>query len=649
MHEHPSLHHTQAKKVESMDVIKKRKLMKKTLKSIVLLGALCGASLHATFQFRSPLSLEDRGFMHWVLAPADQAWWYDQMPSQKEHTDWNIHFWGAAYVRNACDAFAACGPCDEDKVTRHTTSLGELFFGKAVFRGEEVFAGGTFAGPLSPAQELVNSVNPFLAFARIRPVFDYNETGAHIGVDFARSNLGCDGRYHVGGRVYIPYKIIEIEQDTSIELQETLDDVLIKRIVQYDEGADPDQVEYAMRFDFLSTLVFNSVTTPSQTVTPVPVVRYSNSPVPGLVTISGYQASGDNSGVPNLAGYMTKSTDGLAPSVPFRRDFTQVTTALGADGEGIDGETYFMSTAVNYAGNLRNDRDAQGTLFFVPRSLAASEAANPADVGQLTTNAQQVLDNIEAIVDADLLVAEPASTFFLDNGINLLAHECIHGVGDLFTEVYGGIGHYDDWFVDGIFGVQFPTGKSAENARRIYYQTTGNNGHVVVCLGLDGGWKPCPWFAFEIRPYFYHACKRSENRAAPFAGQRVINIGPEINVDVSWNYFVFRTDFSFFHPHNPDLGFQLGYELFAKGNDHVSLGSCIPCNDPVTTDLLGRIDQPLNVEIYEHHTNTLTNKLRGQIFYRSGYFEIFGGGTQIVSGRHAMKESEGHLGLTIYF
>jgi len=44
-----------------MDVINKRKLMKKTLKSIVLLGALCGGALHATFQFRSPLSLEDRG------------------------------------------------------------------------------------------------------------------------------------------------------------------------------------------------------------------------------------------------------------------------------------------------------------------------------------------------------------------------------------------------------------------------------------------------------------------------------------------------------------------------------------------------------------------------------------------------------------
>jgi len=621
-----------------MDVINKRKLMKKTLKSIVLLGALCGGALHATFQFRSPLSLEDRGYMHWLLAPSDQAWWYDQMPSEKTNTDWNIHFWGAGYTRVASKAFGTCDPCHADKITRDTVPLAQLFFGKAVFRGEEVFAGGTFAGPLSPAQELVNSVNPFLAFARIRPVFDYNEVGAHIGVDFARY-VGQDDRFHIGARTYIPYKIIEIEQDTSIEIEETLDDVFITRIVKYDEGIDPDQIEYAMRFDFLSTLVFNSVTTPSEIVTPVPVVRYSNTP-PGSVLVTGQQIAGTSSAMAGLAGYMIKSDDGTAPIPPFRRTDAQVGLVLGPDGQGIDGETYFLSMGVDYAGNLRQDRNAQGTLFLVPRAEAD---------GTLTTNAEDILTNVRAIIDGDLLISEPASTFFLDNGINLLAYERVVGVGDLFAEVYGGIGHYDDWFVDGLFGVQFPTAKKQENAKRIYYQTLGNNGHVEIKLAVDGGWKPRSWFAFEIRPSFFHVCKRTEKRAAPFTGATVANIGPEIDVNVSWNYFVLRTDFSFFHPHNPDLGFVLGYELFAKGNDRVSFGSCIPCNNETATDLLGRPDQPMSVDIYEHNTNSFTNKLRGQIFYRCHYFEVFGGGTQIVSGRHAMKESEGHLGLTIYF
>ncbi len=69
-----------------MDVIKRRNVMKKTLQNIVLLGALYGGSLHASFEFRSPLTFDDRGYQHWLLAPADQAWWYGEMPSQKKNT-----------------------------------------------------------------------------------------------------------------------------------------------------------------------------------------------------------------------------------------------------------------------------------------------------------------------------------------------------------------------------------------------------------------------------------------------------------------------------------------------------------------------------------------------------------------------------------
>ena len=74
-----------------MDVIQRRNVMKTTLKGIVLLGTLYGVSLHASFEFRSPLRFDARGYQHWFLAPADQAWWYGQMPSEKKNTDWNIH------------------------------------------------------------------------------------------------------------------------------------------------------------------------------------------------------------------------------------------------------------------------------------------------------------------------------------------------------------------------------------------------------------------------------------------------------------------------------------------------------------------------------------------------------------------------------
>ena len=290
---------------------------------------------------------------------------------------------------------------------------------------------------------------------------------------------------------------------------------------------------------------------------------------------------------------------------------------------------------------MRNDRDAQGQLFVIPRSI---NSPGQPDDGNLTADAAVILENVRSLINADLLIAEPASKFFADHCIGLAAHERVVGVGDLGTEVYGGVGHYDDWFVDGIFGLQFPTGKRQKNSDQIYLKPTGNNGHTEVRLELDAGWQPRPWFAFEIRPAFFHAFKRSEKRAAPFTGATIVNIGPEIDVDVSWSYFVLRADFSFFHPHNRDLGFSIGYELFAKGKDHVSL-DC----QTTATDLLGRPDQPLSACNYEKNTNSLSNKLRGEIFHRWNYFEIFGGGTQMVSGRNIMKETQGHIGLAIYF
>lgn len=631
-----------------MDVTNRRKVMKKTLKSIVLLSALCGGALHASFEFRSPLSVQDRGYMHWLLAPADHAWWYDQMPSAKEHTDWNIHMWGAAYTRNASRAFFDDCACDHDKITRKTTSLSQLWFGQAVFRGENVFAGGTFAGdPNDPTvqatQVLVNSVNPFLAFARISPVFDYNETGANIGIDFARY-VGNDDRYHIGGRFNIPFKIIEIEHDSACAQEETLGDVVATRIVTFDEGPDQDQVEYAYRYDFLSALAFDTVTTPTSIITTAPVLRYNDAstPVPGTIQLTGSRLTSTNAAQNDTdtpAAYITKTCGGAIPTPPFKKTPAEVLGgALPADGSGDVGATYYMKTGVDYAGNLALDRAMQGTLFVVPRSIPGGPAA-----GELLDAAEWIYTNITKIIEEDLLVSEPATTFFANNGIGFCGYERIVGIGDFATEVYGGVGHYDDWFVDGIFGLQFPTGKRRKNSNQIFYQPTGNNGHVEIKLELDAGWKPRPWFAFEIRPAFIYACQRVEKRAAPFKGATVVNIGPEMDVKVSWPYFVLRTDFSFFHPHNPDLGFSIGYEMFAKGQDRISF-----C-ETVATDLLGRPNQPLSECNYERNTNSFSNKLRGQIFYRWNYFEIFGGGTQMVSGRHIMKETEGNIGLAIYF
>ncbi len=600
--------------------------MKKTLKSVVVIGTLVGGMLQASWEFRTPLSARWRGYFHWQLESVADAWWYENMPSQKENTTWDFHTWGVAYTRTAASAFWD----SENHITRDTRSLSALVFGKDVFRGEEAFTGGTFATQSLQQQALLVNNNPFLGFARIMPQFDYNENGAFMGLEFSR-NFGSDNQWHVGGRASIPYVVIEIEQDSDYKLEETLADVASVEQINLTDSFTSTSFEYALRLDFLSTLNFSSVTAQTNTANVVPVVNYAQG------TISGENVVGPTADTASIAAYAVKSDNGSLPAVPFRKLPSEVSGALGENGQAANGEATFFQTGVGYATNLATNRQAQGTLFIVPRAVAEGDGTVS------TEDAENLYQTLTPLLQFDLNNAELASEFFLNKGIDLAGYSRNAGIGDLFTEVYGGYGDKQNWFFDGLFGVQFPTAKRQKSSNDLYFKPTGNNGHFEIKLGIDTGWRARSWFAFEFDLAYHHAFKRDEKRAATFVGAKVTNLGPQVDADVSWNYFVGRIDLNFFHPQNPDLGFTFGYELFAKGHDKVNF------DQKTATDLLGRPDQPLDAEIYENHTNAFSNKLRAQMFTRWNYFEVFGGGSQVVSGRNVMRETEAHIGLIAYF
>jgi|SRR5581483_4319936 len=610
--------------------------MKKTLQSIVIFGTLCSAILQASWEFRTPLSAHWRGYFHWQLSSVADAWWYDNLPSQKEHTAWDFHTWGVGYSRTASRAFWNC----ENHNTRDTRSLATLIFGTDAFRGEQAFTGGTFTTQTPANQALLVNNNPFLGFAFITPRFDYNEYGAFMGIEFSR-NFGRDEKWHAGGRVSIPYKIIEIEQDNDYKLEETLADVVSVEQIQLGgelpASGEPTSFEYALRFDFLNVMNFSNVSAQTNATDVIPIVMYNDN---GTVTIAGVDVSGDSPDTEAIGAYATKSNNGTLPAVPFRKLPSEVNGPLGPDGQAGNGTTSFFQTGVDYADNIRLDRNAQGTIFIVPRAVA-----DPEFPGQtvITTDAENLYNTLAPLINTDLNPAELASEFFLNKGIDLAGYSRTVGIGDLFAEAYVGYGDKQNWFFDGLLGLQFPTAKRQKNSNDLYFKPTGNNGHVEIKLGIDTGWMPCDWFAFEFDLAYHHAFRRSEKRAATFTGATVTNLGPEITAKVSWNYFVGRVDLNFFHPHNPDLGMTFGYELFAKGHDKVKF------DQATATDLLGRPNQPLDPEIYEKRTNALSNKLRAQVFNRWSYFEVFAGGSQVVSGRDVMRETEAHLGFVVYF
>lgn len=636
-------------------------MKKQTVCILAALSMLYCMTIDATSQFRSPLSLEyDQGPIHYPLQRAREAWWaglmgFDSCDEVVCGLDFDV--WAGGYYRCADKGFCdscddscdnSCDdPCDDNgKVTRKTTSLVPLFFRindcKEFFRGEEFFPGGMlscegdnfFAPPFG---------EPFLRFARITPNFRYSEKGAVFGLN-ARYRIPCAPCWSVGARVSIPFKVVEVINGAG-KLEEGLEDVVGERLLDAKADGNPTKWDFAYRLDFLSCLVRPALPVSLS----MPIVEYS--PEDGQVTrIAGTPVGAtDKNAVPI---YLVKSASGaVPPRVPFpnhpgepndnptwAKQAVQVSGQLPPDGSGVDGSScHFGNQTVNYRDNLGNDREAQGTLFVVPH-LADN------GLGFALNTTKDIRSAIKQIIDSLFLSGDQSAVeFFRNQGIDLAKDERIVGQGDLRFELYGG---YSNWqrcyFVNGLLGFVAPTGKRLKDANRVLAQTTGNNGHFEVKVGVEGGWQPLVWFALDAELAFNHAFKRTEKKAAPFKGATARNLGPTIDADVSWSYFVGHLDFTFFNPCNSDLGLVFGYELFAKGKDSVTL-----CE--TTAKTFFDVTAELDPEILEKRTNAQTHKLRGEIFYRNFYFEIFAGASQVLAGKNAMKETEAHIGFMVLF
>lgn len=654
--------------------------MKKRLLIAVGLLSLCAASVHAvTSYFRSPLSfVESRwGTVHYPF------------PWLTDCDNWEIDTLGVLYERNACRAFGQNPDCiinddlcnnscnNNNKVTRNTVSLSQLWFGKESFIASEIFAGGEIVGP---------SPNPYLNFVRITPNFGYNETGAALAFNVVRKNLGCDKSWFVGGRIAMPIAVIEVNQRNAGSIATIIPNDLANAVVTVEqqltgrpdglsqgEGSTDARIIKAYRLDFLTSL---------QRPDGIPMVQYGT--VSGSAAtdtrIAGqdittnqdqYQAASNGNRAPI---YAYKQSSGIFPfAVPGLNDGSngpisegalypvnaagyfvypeidvEADVVLAADGVsniangqwgafgGFNTPPGSTNVQVDYAGGLGANAAAQKQLFIVP--VAASSSTPFENVGLVVQNTiEYVLNQLAAQGSpADSVIA-----FFADHGINLESSDCSTGAGDTFLQFYGGK-MCDCWFADGLIGFRLPTGTDANDPRRIYQQTTGNNGHFATKLGAEGGYMPCNWLGIKLDFFWSYNFSRNEKRAAAFAGSTVRNIGPCADVRVQWNDFQAHADFTFFNPRCPESGWDFGYEFYAKTDDKL----CFCATQAV--DFIGKT-QLIDSSLLRKNTNTQSHKLRAEIFNRWGCFEVFLGGSYIIAGRQVMKEAECHIGMKAYF
>ncbi len=646
--------------------------MKKRLLTMVSLLSMISGSLDAaTSYFRTPLSfIESRwGTVHYPLP------WLDECDC------WEIDTLGVYYQRNACKAYGRdpdciLNDCDEsckdsfDKVSRDTVSLSQLWFGKESFCADQIFAGGRLITPID---------NPFLPFVKITPNFDYNERGAALALNAVRKRLGCDESWFVGGRVAMPIKVIEVNQRCAGPVEEIKDDfanVIVTVQQQFNQetqgsgiGSTDSREVKGYRLDFLSLMKLPDGT---------PMVEYgtvgadatTDTRIAGQnITTNETQSTSSNTGM-RAPIYAYKQSNGIFPlpaqglnkdtaTFPLSpvdtnafpmidADANAILSAAGngglADGQygafgGFDSPNpnappCFINQQLDYAGNLGVDPAAQKQLFIVPVGMS-SGGPTWETVGLVVQDTiEYVLNNFEDLGDFAL-------DFFSDRGINFSCSDCSTGAGDTFVEFYGGKMR-ECWFADGLIGFRFPTGTNYDDPKRIYQQTTGNNGHFATKIGAEGGYMPCEWLGIKLDFFWRHNFEHMEKRAAAFKGALTRNIGPCIDARVKWDDFQFHADFTFFSPKCPDLGWDFGYELYAKTDDSVCF-----CRIEAD-DFVGKTEQ-LDACILEDNTNTQSHKVRGEIFNRWGCFQIFLGGSYIIAGKQVMKETEWHIGMKAYF
>lgn len=565
---------------------------------------------------------------------------YPLDPIQYENEDkkFFLDVMQAYYARSADKAyFHGCNIVDEKGCQTSTQQISALFFGKECFRGEEIFEGGTLAGR--------DSGIPALTYAKLCPRFDYNEKGLFLGLHMYHE-IGEERNWRIGMRWSVPLKVVEVEQSRSCgteRFEESLADVRALR----EEWIDEENVDsfvrvirttWAYRLDFLSSLQLNGT----------PLVVFGNGA--GTPTkVAGITISSDDPTSPldRTPAFALGRTDGTIPdqTITFYGADDSQAGALPANGTIANNERrYFAKTGQDYAANLANDRDAQSKIFITPVSVGDDDPNNNPDNrrGNLILGADTILNVVEHVLNGlEATGHNSAEQFFKDNCLYLCRSYREFGPGDLDIDAYGGY-HDDEKYADLLVGLRVPTGKRNQDVRNMLSQPLGNNGHLELEVGTMLGWSPIEWFGWTADAYFAHAFKREEKRAAPFKGATVRNIGSAIDVETTWNYVVAHTDITFFHPKTRNTGLSLGYEFYNKFRDKVSLCRLETC------DLLGETHE-LDPSILECNSDMRSHKIRGGVFHRCGYGEIFLGASQVFSGDRAMKETEWHIGFDIYF
>ena len=686
--------------------------MSKKLISLIYITCMLSSTMLAVHELRTPLSLLSRlnninGSFHYPIKYIDEEktnvdLWGGAYYRQACHgfcpkvCDSCCNSCSQNCVRFACDSVCnscnsgvshcSTGCCDNNSICKVNTnyigcfdcdgkkvSLAKLFFGKETFHGVDAF------NPDSIAQDSVLRTVP------LTPVIDYSEKGIVLGIHFEHK-VRCKN-WRVGFNASLPIKKIEVEADLTCDtcctlVEERTEDPLnlAERAflkLEYLPDTDIQTVDvtsvgetYAYRMDLLNDLGLlefpggGSITVagvdlgekdeflnPGVKIFPAVAYRPKDDDIKAqLVTLDIFDAAdvptsfeeprslafgnpSDDDNDPGVIEPLVLPADGTIPLNP---------PASGSLDEKRSRYYRYVDQSTPY---IISEAD-QETIFVVP-SYARTNGNNNTMYSAGGMTIKNLVEQRIRELDQDSCCSKRGpELLFSDFGVCLRDSECITGLGDLDTSIFVAYDFTERSFAEVVVGMRFPTGKKSKCPGSIYYVPTGNNGHFEAKIGVDGGWKSKRWFGIHAEAYYAHVLEAEEKRAAQFKGATIRGIGSCVNAKVKWGYFVGHLDMTVFHPENQNMGFTLGYEIYYKRHDKVRF--CNTCFGDRAEDFYAEIVQ-LDSSLLEVDTNILAHKLRGQVYHRWNYFELYAGASRVLGGWNSMKESEVHIGFGINF
>ncbi len=602
----------------------------------------------------------------------------------------NISFrwWSTAYSRISSKAFSS-------EHGRNTTELSTLLFGGADFRVSSIFQN------CLAKHENIN-YNPLLRTARLRLKTDYTETGFVVGArwDYPFYNKdGLAGR--VGIKASVPFKSCRINKyDTEgvksgAELQDVIfttklsrgneENIITSNSAPANDSSSLSETTVSLvRLDFLEALPMNAN---KESFVNYELVKQS--PVEYQVTLGSNNTSvkttngnlisttnpshTDLQSLASAAVGLIYTPEGQVPFAarnymdPQAEDNGQV-VEFPSDAKISGSNSIYAFVQNETPGKYKTladsadksvaqrikDQDAKANVWAIPiayRPVSGSGDKLDVDSGEYPLGtavnlAQQVNSNVYE--------------WFHDNGMDFESQP-VNNIGDTSIELFWEQMLNDKTLAELNFGFVAPTSKKALYKNNPYQIYTGNGGHWEIAPGAKLAFKISNTVNLKIDGKYSWVISAVEERAATFKGSLIKNIGPKVDADVKWQYFVGNFDLNITHPSTASITGSLGYQIFYKREEKIKYGKEQMASwlGGVLTDVTIQgqakkhyIDDlhSLDALAAAKNTNSVSHKLKFESSYLlSGWLEFYWGGSWAFAGKNSPESVDGYFGFHVAF